>query len=220
MIDGFAELRIAVPNLGTAITDYETLLGISGRHDDGAAKWPLANIALSLEAASVSSPEVSALTLWSQQTVALPANTLGLSLDVRSTRETADHPAEDIYAVDHIVLRTASADACIALFGEALGMRLALDQAVPEWGGRMLFFRCGKLTLEVIQSLEEPVERDHFWGVTYLCGDLNATLARLDDSGVQHSGAREGRKPGTRVATVKSHHLGIPTLLIEPASKA
>ena len=29
--------------------------------------------------------------------------------------------------------------------------------------------------------------------------------------------ARAGRKPGTRVATIKSHDLGIPTLLLEPA---
>jgi hypothetical protein len=40
----------------------------------------------------------------------------------------------------------------------------------------------------------------------------------LAQRGVTLSGIREGRKPGTRVATVKSHCLGIPTLLIEPVT--
>ena len=39
-----------------------------------------------------------------------------------------------------------------ALFNGELGIRLALDQDVPQWGGRMLFFRTGKLTLEVIAN--------------------------------------------------------------------
>jgi hypothetical protein len=60
--------------------------------------------------------------------------------------------------------------------------------------------------------------RDHFWGISYLCPDLEFTLAKLDAAGVSHSGPRDGRKPGTAVATVRSHHLGIPTLLIQPAS--
>ena len=121
-----------------------------------------------------------------------------------------------IQSVDHVVLRTTDADDCIRLFGKDLGMRLALDQSVPEWGGRMLFFRCGKLTLEVIQS-DDPPDRDAFWGISYHCQDLSRTLEGLDAAGVAHSGERLGRKPGTRVATVKSHTLGIPTLLIGPS---
>ncbi len=41
--------------------------------------------------------------------------------------------------------------------------------------------------------------------------------ARLRAAGVSLSELRKGRKPGTRVATVKSHCLGLPTLLLEPA---
>jgi hypothetical protein len=33
---------------------------------------------------------------------------------------------------------------------------------------------------------------------------------------VQLSPVRKGRKPGTLVASVKSHDMGIPTLLVEP----
>ena len=41
--------------------------------------------------------------------------------------------------------------------------------------------------------------------------------AELASRGVTLTAVRDGRKPGTRVATLKSHDLGIPTLLIEPA---
>jgi len=117
-----------------------------------------------------------------------------------------------------VVLHTSDADACIRLFGdEGLGLRLALDQMVPKWGGRMLFFRAGKLTLEVIQSLDNPPPADFFWGLTFACADLETTLARLSANTVVHSPARDGRKPGTRVATLKSHNLGLPTLLLQPA---
>ena len=84
----------------------------------------------------------------------------------------------------------------------------------------MLFFRAGKLTLEVIERSEEPPAEDFFWGITYLVEDLGKTLEALDSRGVAHSGDRLGRKPGTRVATVKSHTLGIPTLLIGPDASA
>ncbi|MEM0952636.1 MAG: VOC family protein [Pseudomonadota bacterium] len=215
MIDGFSQLQIDVPNVDAAVNEYSALLGRTA--PDG-SQWSLANIALRLAPTTAETAKISRLSLWSKDDTDLPEETLGLSLAVTSKRDVSSTTSEDIFAVDHLVLRTTSADDCIALFGDRLGMRLALDQQVPEWGGRMLFFRCGKLTLEVIQSLDNPIEQDHFWGITYLCGNLSKTLARLDCEGVMHSGPREGRKPGTRVATVKSHSLGIPTLLIEPAS--
>jgi hypothetical protein len=37
----------------------------------------------------------------------------------------------------------------------------------------------------------------------------------MKESGVEISDIRDGRKPGTRVCTAKSHTLGVPTLLIE-----
>ena len=40
----------------------------------------------------------------------------------------------------------------------------------------------------------------------------------LGERGIAASSMREGRKPGTLVATLKSHNLGIPTLLIQPAT--
>jgi hypothetical protein len=120
-------------------------------------------------------------------------------------------------SVDHVVLRTDDAQACIELFAGELGIRLALDKSAPTWGGRMLFFRAGKLTLEVIESAADAASGNSFWGLAYQCQDLAGLIHTLGGRGVAVSAMREGRKPGTVVATLKSHHLDIPTLLIQPA---
>jgi catechol 2,3-dioxygenase-like lactoylglutathione lyase family enzyme len=116
--------------------------------------------------------------------------------------------------VDHLVLRTSDAEACVQLFSVGLGLRLALDKSAPDWGGRMLFFRVGKLTLEVIESSDAETGPDRFWGIAYRCADLSTTTVRLKAEDVALSDTRPGRKPGTNVATLKSHALGLPTLLI------
>ncbi len=225
MITGFARIQIEVPDLATTSQEYAQLLG---HFEPGPehVRLPLQNVSIDLlECPGIVAPRIRGLVLLdSEQDSDELAQLSGdlRKLELHSTGSRTLAPADTltatgISAVDHIVLMSADADDCIRLFGEdGLGMRLALDQLVPEWGGRMLFFRCGKLTLEVIQRLEDPPEQDAFWGITYFCPDLEATLAQLDIAGVDHSSVREGRKPGTRVATIKSHTLGIPTLLIEP----
>jgi catechol 2,3-dioxygenase-like lactoylglutathione lyase family enzyme len=221
MITGFSQIIIDVPDLQAAKSEYQCLLGPFEGNG-----LPLRNVEIALRSTGQAPvPRVSGLSLFDDgQTMApSPINKeqlRGLALNVVSDREVAAaaNTATGICAVDHLVLMTRDADACIRLFGEeGFGMRLALDQLVPQWGGRMLFFRCGKMTLEVIHNLDDPPQQDFFWGITYLCENLDASLGSLDKAGVAHSSVRDGRKPGTRVATVKSHNLGIPTLLIEPA---
>ncbi len=131
-------------------------------------------------------------------------------------------PEPDMPRVDHLVLYSNDADACIATFAAdpetsepGLGLRLALDKRAPEWGGRMLFFRAGKFTLEVIQPNKPFAGADYFWGLALEVTQLESVHQRLSQAGVELSSVRTGRKPGTQVATVKSHQLGIPTLLIE-----
>jgi len=116
--------------------------------------------------------------------------------------------------IDHIVLRSNDGDACVRLLAEQLGLRLALDQEKPEWGGRMLFFRNGKLTLEVIAPEGGLKAGDYFWGFALKVADMEAEHTRLQEAGVNVSELRNGRKPGTRVATVKSHSGGVPALLV------
>ena len=53
-------------------------------------------------------------------------------------------------------------------------------------------------------------------GIAFQCGDLERTALELARRGVSLSGIRPGRKPGSLVATVKSHCLGIPTLFLQP----
>ena len=81
----------------------------------------------------------------------------------------------------------------------------------------MLFFRVGKLTLEVIESGPDTTAGDHFWGIAFQCPDIDRSAGEMVRRGVAVSSIRDGRKPGTRVASVKSSCLAIPTLLIEPA---
>jgi len=119
-----------------------------------------------------------------------------------------------ITAVDHVVVRTQSADAAKRFYGDQLGIRLALEQDVPDWGGTQLFFRASSMSIEVIASEKAP-EEDDLWGFAFKTASIEATHQRLIDGGIKVSEIREGRKPGTRVCTIKSHTLEVPTLLIE-----
>jgi len=122
--------------------------------------------------------------------------------------------AGPLTGVDHVVVKTQSVEAAKRFYGEQLGIRLALEQHVPEWGGTQLFFRASSMSIEVIASAKSPAQ-DELWGLALTSDNLDATHARLIESGIEVSEIREGRKPGTRVCTVKSHTLNTPTLLIE-----
>ncbi|MEH6608142.1 MAG: VOC family protein [Halioglobus sp.] len=233
-VTGFDRIIIGVPDLHEACAEYYSLLGIApSRYTtseaEPAALLPLANTTLHLLQRGGSASRIDGLVFKNAAAGGRPTplvNDLGLNLSECDGSETAlfrqEHPAailSDI-AVDHVVLRTNHADACIALFNGELGIRLALDQEVPEWGGRMLFFRTGKLTLEVLAAQPESsaAEASAFWGITYQCQDIDAMAGALKTRGVGLSEIRAGRKPGTRVASIKSHCLDLPTLLIEPVS--
>ena len=131
-----------------------------------------------------------------------------------SLREAQPTGAGALTGVDHVVVKTQSVDAAKRFYGEQLGIRLALEQHVPEWGGTQLFFRTSSMSIEVIASDKAPAQ-DALWGLALKSPDLEATRARLFEAGADVSDIREGRKPGTRVCTVKSHALNVPTLLIE-----
>ena len=58
--------------------------------------------------------------------------------------------------------------------------------------------------------------RDRFFGLSWRVPDADAARARLAAAGIDASEVRPGRKPGTRVLSVRSGSCGVPTLLIEP----
>lgn len=220
MFTAFDHILIDVPDMASARKDFNTFLGPANA--DNTIELGNVNIRLQ-QTPGLTAPRIAGLALLDES---LPAGAIE-ALDgghrevplyranLRSSSYREDKPSETgVYGVDHVVLQSGDAQACIDLFRDQLGLRLALDQEVPEWGGRMLFFRLGKMTLEIIQNLKKPPATDFFWGVTYLCHDIDQTIASLDARDIAHSPIREGRKPGTRVSTVKSHNLGLPTLLI------
>ncbi|GIR70394.1 MAG: hypothetical protein CM15mP74_16450 [Halieaceae bacterium] len=79
-----------------------------------------------------------------------------------STRLRIDPPeatptaGEPISGVDHVVVKTQSAEAAKRFYGEQLGVRLALEQDVPEWGGTQLFFERVPCRLRSLHQRKPP----------------------------------------------------------------
>jgi len=127
-------------------------------------------------------------------------------------KEDFDSP---ISRLDHVVINTNDPDGLISLYRDKYGIRLALDQTVEEWGGRMLFFRLNQTTIEVIGKENDKEAEDSLWGLAWVVKDIKATQKRLLSEGVEMTEVKDGRKPNTLVTTVKSHTCNIPTLLIQ-----
>ncbi len=231
LAEGFDRIVIAVPDLADAVSQYTALLGALPLQTppvpDARARWHLGNTVLEVREQAGAPAGIDAIVLRCADAPvnATPLeNSLGVDVQVCDGSfvaglVAAHEQARSPLRVDHLVMRSRDADACIALFANQLGLRLALDQHVPEWGGRMLFFRAGKLTLEVIAPDAADVENT-LWGIAFSHPDLDVYLQTLAWHSVATGAQREGRKPGTRVASVKSHALGIPTLLIEPPASS
>lgn len=120
-----------------------------------------------------------------------------------------------ITAIDHVVVQTSNAAAAKKFYGDQLGIRLALEQSRPQWGGEMLFFRSNAMSIEVIAAEKYDAEKDALWGLALKTADIAASVARLAAAGIGVSAVREGRKANTQVATLKSHCCDVPTLLIQ-----
>ena len=56
---------------------------------------------------------------------------------------------------------------------------------------------------------------DSLWGLAWVVTDIKKTYDRLISEGLEVTDVKEGRKPNTLVATVKSSTCDIPTLLIQ-----
>ena len=138
--------------------------------------------------------------------------------------ETGELPAvhgrssSTINRLDHVVVNTNDPEGFKSLYGDTFGIRLALDQTVEKWGGRMLFFRLNHTTIEVIGKPNEDDPADKLWGLAWSVEDLKATHQRLVKEGIEISEVKAGRKENTLVCTVKSDTCNVPTLLIEHLS--
>lgn len=130
------------------------------------------------------------------------------------SQATSDAP---ITGLDHVVIATEQAERAAALYGARLNLDMALDLSRPDWGARLMFFRCGDLVVEIVHHLHEPVRGspDRIWGLSWRVADIDAARTRLASAGLDVSEVRTGRRPGTRVCTVHDGTLGVPTLLIQ-----
>lgn len=229
----FDRVVIAVPDLAAAKAEYGHFFGadfVDVEPEGAAARAWLAldNTVLELAEHRDEKPRIKGLVITGGEnsTEQQWRNTLGLDIAVSDGQASGDFRVAEanesrrgfVSRVDHVVLRTSDAEACIRLFRDELGLRLALDKTVPQWGGRMLFFRAGKMTLEVIEGDGAGDDDINFWGIAYQCRDIEAASVGLRLRGVEHSSIREGRKPGTRVVTPQTQVLGIPTLIVEPGT--
>ena len=127
-----------------------------------------------------------------------------------------------VSGLDHLVVQSDDLEAARELFGDAFGIRLALDRTFTERSTRILFFRVGGVTLEVAGRVgpapllsETP---DTLRGFAWQVDDVEAARRRLAALGFDVSETRSGHKPATRVCTVRSETHGVPTLLIEAVS--
>lgn len=122
--------------------------------------------------------------------------------------------------MDHAVVLSADMEAAQRAWSDKIGARLALDRTFPDRNTRILFYRLNDITIEIsggaAQSKEGIGKPDRMWGLAWGVDSMDAICARLNDAGIETSGARSGIKPGTRVATVKGPAThGVATLLIE-----
>lgn len=129
--------------------------------------------------------------------------------------------AAPIWGLDHVVVSTEDPESAAALYGARLDLDMALDRSHHDWG-QLMFFRCGDLIVEVVRRPVAGADQSHdkLWGLSWRVADIEATRARLVAAGIDVSEVRAGRKPGTRVMSVRDGTCGIQTLLLERAARA
>ena len=148
-----------------------------------------------------------------------PAATYGVSIALaeRSRRSQPKAAAAGaVQGLDHVVINTTHPNRAVALYGARLGLDFRLDRANPQWGSRLMFFRCGGAVVEVgarldVEASDAP---DRLSGLAWRVADPEAAQARLANAGFDVSEVRKGRKPGTQVFTVRSGVPGAPTLML------
>jgi len=125
-----------------------------------------------------------------------------------------------VVGLDHIVVSTEDSERAAALYGARLGLDMALDRTHQDWG-QLMFFRCGDLIVEVVRRTVAGGDATHdkLWGLSWRVGDLDAARSRLIAAGIEVSEVRIGRKPGTRVMSIRSRTCGVQTLFLERTAR-
>lgn len=159
-----------------------------------------------------------------------PADTGGLTILLAAPprdsawplSEPVDGEAAAVTQLDHVVIHTTNPDRALAVYGAKLGLDLRLDRSNADWGVRQLFFRCGDAVVEMGASLKIPASDapDRFGGLAWRVADPDAVQTRIAAAGFDVSDVRSGRKPGTKVFTVRSGVPAAPALMIQQDAEA
>lgn len=146
-----------------------------------------------------------------------PASTGGLQLALMGFPPLPSQAKGPLTGLDHVVVGTSNPDRALAIYGAKLGLDLRLDRENAQWGARQMFFRAGDDLVEIGASLKSPPSDapDRFGGLAWQVTDPDAEHARLAAAGFDVSELRKGRKPGTKVFTVRNAPAGTPTILIQ-----
>jgi catechol 2,3-dioxygenase-like lactoylglutathione lyase family enzyme len=162
--------------------------------------------------------EASALHIATDSTHGVPISLVEREPDTAPPSSGTAGADAAVSSLDHAVIRTPNPERAVAFYAGRLGLSLRLDRSEPSWGARLLFFRCGDLVVELAHDLKGGVsdEPDQLWGLSWRVPDVARAHARIKAAGVDVSDVRIGRRPGTRIFTVRSHTSGVPTIMIGP----
>lgn len=245
MIAGFARIDLAARDAARAGEAYAAFLGRDPA--EAAAGFHLANVSLRVRPAGSDEPEGLARIVFAARDLAQARRMLerrgvgaseedgeivlepsashgvGIALAAHHSEASAPQAGEDrIAGLDHVVIRTPDAERAIAFYGAKLGLDFRLDRSNPAWGSRLLFFRCGDAVVEIAANPKAPRSDgpDTLSGLAFRAADPDAARARLADAGFDISEVRAGRKPGTRVFTLRSGVIGAPVLVLSADTAA
>jgi catechol 2,3-dioxygenase-like lactoylglutathione lyase family enzyme len=235
MIEALDHVTLAVADLRAATADYAALLGCAPEGH----RFGLGNMALDLVAGTPGLAGVAfavrdtakAHRLLGQRAmapeqrgdaIALPlakTHDIPIALTAASPGIAPSPPAGAMIGLDHLVIGTPDPERAIVLYAGRLGLDLRLDRSNPDWGMRLLFFRCGDLVVEVAHRLRDGRGDgpDRFYGFSWRVADVAAAHARIAATGFDVSEVRPGRRPATRVFTVRDRTHGAPTIVLGPA---
>lgn len=227
MIDALDHLVI-----GGSMAVYETLLG--RRAHDGRLRTGNVGLVFTAGAAGLQSMVFATVDLdkaakllerravavtRAGDALALDAHGVAIGLGLNASEAPSSLAADEascVSSLDHVVVRTPNPDRAIAFYAGRLGLDLRLDRSNPQWGARLLFFRCGDLVVEIAHDLKKGVSDapDQLWGLSWRVPDVAKAQARLKASGLDVTEPRDGRRPGSQVFSVKDRTEGVPTLVI------
>jgi len=136
------------------------------------------------------------------------------------TAAPAAHP-NGVIAIDHVVLLSPDLGRTVeSLAAVGVDPRRERD---GELGGRpirQIFFRFGKVIVEVVGSPETASEGPStLWGMTYVVGDIDATASFFGD---RTEPVKDAVQPGRRITTLRHNQFGMSVrtaMISAPASR-